>query len=563
MLVVGASASGAQIADELARAGRRVVLAVGSHTRVPRRYRGLDVHWWLDQTGRHGPHHRHRATDPVAARREPSFQLAGPRAPRRARRRRRPEHPAGRGRRGDRTAAHEPRPPGRVRRRPGRHRPAGRRPAGPVPRHRGRPRREHPPHRRGRPRRPAGAGADRPPAAPPRPPRRGHRDGAARHRVRPAPPVAEGPGRRTGRVPPARSAAPPRRRVCTSSASASSTAATRRRSTAPGTTPTTSSPTSAGTTAWPCAPWSSDELAPTYDVVVVGGRVAGASTAMLLARAGARVLVLDRSAYGSDTLSTHGLMRAGVLQLTRWGLLDPVVAAGTPAVRSTTFRFAGDEPIRVTIRPHAGVEALYAPRRHVLDRILADAAAAAGAELRHGVRVTGLLRDRSGRVAGVRTLDEAGRDASVTASYVVGADGIRSVVADAAGAPVVRRGRYASAVRYAYFEGLDAPGYEMGVRRRGGGRADPHQRRAALRVRRDHARADADAAAGQPGRRRLRRDLAAGRARPARPAAPTPAGSAASTAGPGRPATCAGRGGRAGRWWATRATSRTRSARTG
>ena len=88
---------------------------------------------------------------------------------------------------------------------------------------------------------------------------------------------------------------------------------------------------------------------PAYDVVVVGGRVAGASTAMLLARAGARVLVLDRSAYGSDTLSTHGLMRAGVLQLTRWGVLDPIVAAGTPAVRTTLFRCAGEEPIQVTI----------------------------------------------------------------------------------------------------------------------------------------------------------------------------------------------------------------------
>ncbi|MET1060887.1 MAG: NAD(P)/FAD-dependent oxidoreductase [Nocardioides sp.] len=199
---------------------------------------------------------------------------------------------------------------------------------------------------------------------------------------------------------------------------------------------------------------------PEYDVVVVGGRVAGASTAMLLARAGARVLVLDRSAYGSDTLSTHGLMRAGVLQLTRWGLLDQIVEAGTPAVRTTTFYCAGDEPVRVTIRPHSGVEALYAPRRHVIDRILVDAAVASGAELRHGVRVTGLLRNSAGRVAGVRTRDGAGRESSISASYVVGADGIRSVVADAAGSPVVRRGRHASAVRYAYFEGLEASGYE-------------------------------------------------------------------------------------------------------
>jgi putative flavoprotein involved in K+ transport len=76
VLVVGASASGAQIADELARAGRRVVLAVGSHTRVPRRYRGMDVHWWLDQTGRQS-RTIDTVTDPTAARREPSFQLAG------------------------------------------------------------------------------------------------------------------------------------------------------------------------------------------------------------------------------------------------------------------------------------------------------------------------------------------------------------------------------------------------------------------------------------------------------------------------------------------------------
>ena len=76
-----------------------------------------------------------------------------------------------------------------------------------------------------------------------------------------------------------------------------------------------------------------------YDVVVVGARVAGASTAMLLARAGLRVALVERAAYGSDTPSTHALMRAGVLQLSRWGLLDEVVAAGTPPVRSTLFHY--------------------------------------------------------------------------------------------------------------------------------------------------------------------------------------------------------------------------------
>ena len=78
-----------------------------------------------------------------------------------------------------------------------------------------------------------------------------------------------------------------------------------------------------------------------YDVVIAGARCAGAATAMLLARQGARVLVLDRSRYGTDTLSTHALMRGGVRQLHRWGLLPRVIAAGTPAIRSTTLQLPG------------------------------------------------------------------------------------------------------------------------------------------------------------------------------------------------------------------------------
>ena len=79
VLVVGASASGVQIADELSRAGRRVVLAAGSHTRMPRHYRGMDVHWWLERTGRLATT-IDTVADPSRVRREPSLQLAG-RAP--------------------------------------------------------------------------------------------------------------------------------------------------------------------------------------------------------------------------------------------------------------------------------------------------------------------------------------------------------------------------------------------------------------------------------------------------------------------------------------------------
>ena len=121
-----------------------------------------------------------------------------------------------------------------------------------------------------------------------------------------------------------------------------------------------------------------------YDAVIVGARCAGAATAFLLARAGAKVLLVDRQAYGSDTMSTHALMRTGVLQLHRWSLLPMVMAEGTPEIRCTTFHY-GQEALRLSIRPEHGVNYLCAPRRTVLDRVLVDAARKAGAEVRHGV----------------------------------------------------------------------------------------------------------------------------------------------------------------------------------
>src|SRR6516165_2297862 len=106
-----------------------------------------------------------------------------------------------------------------------------------------------------------------------------------------------------------------------------------------------------------------------YDVIIIGARCAGAATALLLARSGAKVLVIDRQAYGSDALSTHALMRGGVLQLTRWGLIPDITSARTPAIRSATFHY-GSEAIRVAIKPEYGAECLFAPRRTVLDRVL-------------------------------------------------------------------------------------------------------------------------------------------------------------------------------------------------
>ena len=118
-----------------------------------------------------------------------------------------------------------------------------------------------------------------------------------------------------------------------------------------------------------------------YDAIVVGGRCAGAPTAMLLARRGYRVLVVDRARFPSDTLSTHVIHAPGVAALDRWGLLDTVVATGCPPIEHYSFDF-GPIVIDGTTRPVEGHTAAYAPRRTVLDAILTNAAAASGAIVR-------------------------------------------------------------------------------------------------------------------------------------------------------------------------------------
>jgi flavin-dependent dehydrogenase len=196
-----------------------------------------------------------------------------------------------------------------------------------------------------------------------------------------------------------------------------------------------------------------------YDAVVIGARPAGAATGMLLARAGLRVLIVDRSHYGADTMSTHALMRAGVLQLARWGLLDRLITAGTPPVRRATF-YVGSDRTTIPIKPANGVDALYAPRRTILDPILADAAADAGAEIRYGVTVKGLQYDSSGRVTGIIGHDRSARPVAARARITVGADGMGSRVAHWVGAPTDRMGVAAGAAAYGYWPGLPTDGYE-------------------------------------------------------------------------------------------------------
>jgi len=199
----------------------------------------------------------------------------------------------------------------------------------------------------------------------------------------------------------------------------------------------------------------------TYDAVIVGARCAGAATAMLLATFGLRVLIFDKSRYGTDTLSTHALMRPAVLLLQRWGLTDRLEAEGTPRITKTSFIYADDErreAAEVDIKRRHGVDALYAPRRSVLDRILVDAAREAGADVHHGVQMLDLLHADDGRVAGVRLRDESGNVRDVRAGTVVGADGRRSGVARLAGSTPYVLGRHMTSCAYGYFRDLPIDG---------------------------------------------------------------------------------------------------------
>lgn len=196
---------------------------------------------------------------------------------------------------------------------------------------------------------------------------------------------------------------------------------------------------------------------PTYDVIVVGGRVAGAMTALHLARAGHRVLIVDRSGPPTDTVSTHGLTRTGVLQLKRAGILDDLVSTGTPPIKEVRLVF-GDESHTFPVSEAFGVDAYYAPRRTVLDSLLLSLAVEAGAEYRSGVSVSDLVRDDSGRVAGVGT--KGGRHRFL-ARQVVGADGTYSRIARLTRAGLLAYDPPANQVVYGYFQGIASGRYDF------------------------------------------------------------------------------------------------------
>lgn len=205
-----------------------------------------------------------------------------------------------------------------------------------------------------------------------------------------------------------------------------------------------------------------------YDVIVIGARCAGSPAAMLFARQGYRVLLLEKARFPQDTLSSHYIHQEGVALLNRWGLLDTLRDAGCQPIDHQSYECPGVRIDGFSL-PIDGQRTTYAPRRYVLDPILADAAVAAGVEFRQSCAVKDLLFEDD-RVVGVRYTTPGGGEATERARLVVGADGMRSLVARKAGAQNVIEHPRLTCTYYSYWAGVPAhfelyerPGRWIGV----------------------------------------------------------------------------------------------------
>ena len=199
-----------------------------------------------------------------------------------------------------------------------------------------------------------------------------------------------------------------------------------------------------------------------YDVVIVGGRCAGASLAMLLARNGHRVALVDRASFPSDTMSTHFLWQRGAARLKSWGLLDCLESRGCAPIHQIEFDVG---PVQLHgIGPSVnGVQRAYCPRRTVLDGLLVEAATAAGAELIDRFTVDDVVWSE-GRATGVVGHLAQDRQITLRSKVVVGADGRHSKIGRLVGAQVYEQHGVKTGVRYSYWSGLQHLGASFHAR---------------------------------------------------------------------------------------------------
>lgn len=200
-----------------------------------------------------------------------------------------------------------------------------------------------------------------------------------------------------------------------------------------------------------------------YDAIIIGARCAGSPTAMLLARRGFKVLLVDRATFPSDTISTHILWPHGAESLARWGLLDTLAASGLPPIcRRMTFD-VGPFALGGTIPDANDGMGGFCPRRTVLDFMLVNAAAASGVEVRESFAVDELVMTGD-TVVGVRGHGTGGTAVEERARVIIGADGVTSFVARTARAPEYDARPVAACAYYSYFSGVAQADIELYVR---------------------------------------------------------------------------------------------------
>ncbi len=200
-----------------------------------------------------------------------------------------------------------------------------------------------------------------------------------------------------------------------------------------------------------------------YDAIIVGARCAGASTAMLLARKGYRVLLVDKATFPSDTVSTHVIWPHGAEVLDRWGLLTRLAATGCPPVGLKMTFDVGPFALKGGVFDANQGRGGFCPRRTILDKLLADAAVESGVQLREGFSVDELLWDE-GRVAGITGHGRSGTAMVEHARIVIGADGVHSMVAKAVAAPEYDTIPPLATFYYSYYSGFEIEDIEQHIR---------------------------------------------------------------------------------------------------
>lgn len=201
-----------------------------------------------------------------------------------------------------------------------------------------------------------------------------------------------------------------------------------------------------------------------YDAIIVGARCAGSPTALLLARRGYKVLLLDRGTFPSDMpFSNHYVHQTGSARLKHWGLLEKLAATGCPPITTNHWNYGAFTLTGSPVPTEEGVTEAYAPRRKALDPILVEAAVAAGAELREGFSAQEVVFEGN-QVVGIRGRQKDGANVTEKARITIGADGMFSMVAKAVRAPEYSTKPPLEGSWYSYWSGVRMKGWHLWLR---------------------------------------------------------------------------------------------------